>query len=240
MSFTYNGRRYRRSCETTDRRLAEKIYHKVMTEVIEGRYFQRLPGETITFREMMERYLKESTSSKAPGTQRMERSIIKRLLGEFGDLVITEISPKLISSYKMRRLCEGASAQTVNHELQVMNHAYNLAMKEWEWVKDNPVSRVKRVRVNNLRERWLTREEEERLLRASPEWLRDIIVFAINTGLRQGEILDLEWKDVDLFRKVIYIHEQKNKARDTLPLNRDAFEVLRKRAKVRAKSYKNP
>ncbi len=56
MSFMYEGRQYRKSCQTTDKKLAEKIYHKVMTELVEGRYFERLPGERKTFREMMKKY----------------------------------------------------------------------------------------------------------------------------------------------------------------------------------------
>ena len=76
-------------------------------------------------------------------------------------------------------------------------------------------------------------EEEEKLLSASPVWLKEILVFAINTGLRQGEILDLKWGRVNLFRRTVAILEQKNKGNDTLPLNGKAFEVLKARAKVR-------
>src|SRR6187401_985921 len=57
------------------------------------------------------------------------------------------------------------------------------------------------LKVRNLIERWLTAEEERRLLSASPEWLQEIIVFAANTGLRQSEILNLQWSNVDLFRR---------------------------------------
>ncbi len=205
----------------------------MVTEVVEGKYFERLPGETITFREMMERYLAEVTVRKAPGTQRAERSIVRRLIAEFGDLTVAEITPKLLSNYKTKRVNQGTLPATINHELQLLNHAFNIAIREWEWIKENPVSKIKRERVNNLRDRWLTLEEEERLLEASPEWLRDIITFAIYTGLRKSEILNLRWKDVDLFRKVIYIGEQKNRGKDTLPLNSKALGVLRKKSKVR-------
>ena len=64
--------------------------------------------------------------------------------------------------------------------------------------------------------------------------LQEIIVFAIATGLRQGEILNLRWSQVDLFRKTITILEQKNKDHDTLPLNEKALKVLRARAKLRS------
>ncbi|MGA2958560.1 MAG: hypothetical protein ABSF48_22890 [Thermodesulfobacteriota bacterium] len=52
-----------------------------------------------------------------------------------------------------------------------MSHAFNLALKEWEWVRENPVKKVSKEKVNNQIERWLTLEEEKRLLVSSPEWL---------------------------------------------------------------------
>jgi transglutaminase-like putative cysteine protease len=67
----------------------------------------------------------------------------------------------------------------INYEFALMSHAFNPAIKEWEWLKDDPVIRVSRERVNNMRERWLTFEEEERLLGASPKWLQEIIVFSL-------------------------------------------------------------
>ena len=94
--------------------------------------------------------------------------------------------------------------------------------------------RVSREKVRNVIERWLTAEEEQRLLAASPQWLEKIIVFAANTGLRQGEILNLQWSKVDLFRRTITLLEQKNGAKDTLPVNAKTLEVLKARAKVRS------
>lgn len=234
MRFSYNGQQVRRSTEVTDKRLAEKIYHKVMAQVAEGKWFERLPGEDKTFREMMEKYMSEhSEKNKSPKSHIRDKSLSNHLIQFFGDLTVSKISPKLVNEYKTRRRDEGAAPATVNKELNLMSHAFNLAIKEWEWVRENPVGKVSKEKVNNLIERWLTPEDEDRLLTFSPEWLRDIIVFAINSGLRQGEILNLKWPQVDLFRKTITILEQKNNDRDTLPLNERTLEVLKSRAKVR-------
>lgn len=73
---------------------------------------------------------------------------------------------------------------------------------------------------NNERDRWLTEDEEGRLLENSPEWLREIVVFALNTGLRQGELLSLEWNRVKLFRRTILIQKTKNGKPKTVPLKR--------------------
>ena len=149
---------------------------------------------------------------------------------------LTEIRSKHVAAYKKARVDEGAAPKTVNNELILMGHAYNLAMKEWEWVRENPVLNVSKLRVSNFIERWLTYKEEARLPAASPDWLRDIIVFAVNTGLRQGEILKLTWDRVDLQRQTLTILEQKNGERDTLPLNEKATEVLLARGKIRSLS----
>jgi integrase len=85
---------------------------------------------------------------------------------------------------------------------------------------------VHKERVNNTIERWLTLDEEKKLLFSSPRWLQEIIVFAINTGLRESEILDLKWSQVDFDRRTMIILEQKNRGVDTLPRNETALNVL--------------
>jgi len=72
----------------------------------------------------------------------------------------------------------------------------------------------------------LTADEEARLLDASPAWLREIIRFALNTGMRQGEILALQWKDVDFCRHILVVMKSKNRERRTIPLNNVVFALL--------------
>ena len=130
----------------------------------------------------------------------------------------------------------GVAPKTRNDELGFLRHAYKLAEREWEWATDNPVLKIAKEKVRNLIERWLTPEEEQRLLAASPTWLQEIIVFALHTGMRRGEILKLQWSHVDLARRTLTILEQKNGARDTLPVNETAMEILQARAAARTSS----
>jgi integrase len=125
------------------------------------------------------------------------------------------------------------AAKTLNKELGLLGHAYTLGMREWEWATDNPVQKIAKEKVRNLIERWLTPEEEQRLLAASPTWLQEIIVFALHTGMRRGEILKLHWSHVDLARRTVTILVQKNGARETLPVNDTAMAVLQVRAAER-------
>jgi len=152
------------------------------------------------------------------------------LLRFFGGLTLFEVRPNLIAEYKAKRRKDEAAPKTINNELVLMSHAFNLSIKEWEWANENPVTKVSREKVDNLIERWLTFEEEA-LLAASPVWLQEIIIFAVNAGLRQAEILDLKWPQVNLARKTVTLLKQKNRDRDTLPLNQRVLEVLAARKK---------
>ncbi len=234
MRFSYMGEQVRLSTETSNKKIAEQIYHKILTEIAERKWLDKMPGEKKTFREMMEKYLKEhSAINKAPKSYTRDIGLAHHLNGFFGDRILTKITPKDIYEYKLKRRQEGASPRTINYELALMGHAFNLAIKEWEWLNENPVRKVSREKENNQRERWLTYEEEEKLLHSSPRWLQELIIFSLETGLRQSEVLNLQWSQIDLFRRTITILEQKNKSKDVLPLNERAMEVLKARSKIR-------
>lgn len=233
MRFTYKGEQKRHSTEATDKKVAEKIYHKVMAQIAEGKWFERPPEEDKTFMEMIDKYMTEYSITKTSSSQVRDRVIAGHLKSFFDNRLLKDISSASIVDYKAIRRKAGMAPATIERELCVMKRAFNLAVKEWEWCKDNPVSRVSKERFNNQIERWLSHDEELRLLPVCTEWLRKIIIFALNTGMRQGEILDLEWPQVDLFRKTATIMRSKNGERRTLPLNQSALDVLKFSSKVR-------
>ena len=233
MRFSFQGKQIRRSTETTDKKLAERIYHKVLGELAEGDWFDRLPGEEKTLSELFGQYLNEhSKPNKSPKSYIRDKGMVGRILKEFGDVTLVEISARQISEYKSRRRAEDAAAATVNKELSFLRHVFETAVV-WEWLKTNPAAQIPREKVRNCIERWLSSEEEERLLNACPDWLRKIVIFALNTGFRQGEILSLTWKQMDWSRKAILFWEQKNGGRDLIPLNERALNVLKDRSKIR-------
>lgn len=234
VTVNHQGNRIRRSLEVTNKKLAWRIACKIQTEIAEGKWLERSPSLDNTCRHMIQRYLEEhSKRNKAHTSHVRDKSLSDHLLSFFGDRPLAEITPKLIAEYKRKRRDDAAAPKTINHELGLLSHAFKLATAEWEWTDRNPVLGVSREAVNNLIERWLTSEEETALLDASPAWLKEILVFAVNTGLRQSEILNLEWPQVDLFRRTITLLKQKNKQVDTLPVNAKVLEVLKTRVKVR-------
>lgn len=230
MSFTYQGRQIRRSTETSDKRMAQRIFDKIKGEIAEGKWFERLPGEDYTFSDLMDKYLREySVVNKTPKSHVRDQGMAKHLSQRFKDVPLREISAKDIAEYKRTRRADGAAPRTINYELSLMSHAFNVAIREWEWLKENPVRNVAKEKVRNQFERWLTLDEETRLLNASPKWLKEIITFAIYTGFRESEILDLKWQQINFDRRTITISEQKNGCIDTLPLNETVLQLLQEK-----------
>jgi site-specific recombinase XerD len=236
---SHNGRKIQKSLETSDKKLAQAIEAKIRTEIVEGKYYERLTGQYKTFKDMMDRFMKEYAPTVSLNTQEGYKYYLKNLSRFFGNPGLMSITPKIVAKYKLYRRDNGASPSTVNRELYMLSKAFNLAVKEWEWLKDNPVSRVQKERENNEVDRWLTEDEERRLLGNSPGWLREIIVFALNTGLRQDELLSLEWNRVNLLRKTILIQKTKNNKPNTLPLNSIALNILMQKHEGKVRSLKN-
>ncbi len=226
MRFDYRGHTVRRTTGTTDRRVAEAILAKIRVKMAEGRYYDTLQDQDRTFADMMTRYLTERSAQKAPKSYQRDQQALKHLLPVFGEKLLGEVTPKLLAAYKAQRRTEEAAPATTNKELQVVRHAFNLAEREWEWCRENPMRKISLESVDNQIDRWLTEEEEGRLLAVAPAWLRPLIVFALHTGMRQGEILSVQWHDVDFTRRTLVVMKSKNRERRTLPLNHTVVALL--------------
>ncbi|MBU6392314.1 MAG: site-specific integrase [Planctomycetota bacterium] len=229
----YEDKKVQKSLETDDRRLAQAIEAKIRAEIAEGKFFDKPVGQSKTFNDMMEKFMREHAPKVSINTQKSYSVSLKHLLLFFGNSRLTGITPKMISDCKVLRYSEGAKPASINRELAMLSKAFNLAVKEWEWIKENPVLKVPKEKENNERDQWLTGDEEKKLLENSPQWLRDLIVFALHTGLRQDELLSLQWSRVDLFRKTIIIQESKSGKPRTIPLNQIALNILIEKAKIR-------
>ena len=232
MRFTYHGRQVRRSTGTADRRLAEAILGKVRAQIVEGRFFETLEEKTRTFDELMERYLTEHAARMSQ--PRHYHGYAKNLTAFFGGRTLAEITPKLIVEYKNRRYAAGLKPASINRELATLKKAFNLAVKEWEWCRENPVSRVSMEPEHNKRDRWLRVEEEKHLLQACAPWLHDLVTVALHTGMRMGEILELTWRAVDFSRRTVTVVRSKNGERRTIPVNQTVLAMLKEKTTLRS------
>ena len=121
----------------------------------------------------------------------------------------------------------------------MLSKAFTLAVDEWEWLLHKPFLKISREKENNEKEKYLTADEEETLLGYCIEWLKDLVVFALNTGLRQNEQLSLTWSRVSLSRKNILIQKTKNSKPKTVPLNQIAMDVILRKSEQKVRRLNN-
>ncbi len=170
----HQGRRIQESLETDNRKLAEKVYAKKLTDIVEGRYFQNSMAKKTTFEEMASKYLAQHAHSRDPHT-------MKQLAKSFNGYRLTEISTRIVVEHRNKRL-QKVKPATVYQELALLRRMFNVAIREWEWLQTNPVSRLSfSVGNKNARDRWLTPEEESNLLAnaTNPHWLRALLIIAL-------------------------------------------------------------
>ena len=229
-----NGKKLQKSLDTSNVKIAKAIEAKLRAEVAEGRYLDKLPGEKKTVAELMKKFIEEYGPKVSEAQQRSYKTSQKNLEKFFGLTPLTKIRPKLIAEYKRLRLSKKRKPATVNRELACFSKAFRIAATEWEWVKENPMALVSRERENNKVIRWLSENEEPLLLEKCQDWLQEIVIFAIHTGMRQGEILNLKWKEVNLFRREIFVIKSKNNEPRTIPISNQLFELLKGKSRVKS------
>jgi site-specific recombinase XerD len=232
MSFTANGRHYQRSTGTSDRKLAEKIRAKVITQITEGKWFEIDEAKQHTFDDLADKFLNEHCKlNRTPSTYKRYKEAAKLLEPYLSGLTIDKITSSVINHTKNDLLQKGYKPATIFLTVRILSKMFNLAVKEWEWCKENPCTRITLGKLNNEIDRWLTYEEEQNLLGGMSNWVKEICLFALNTGMRQNEILSLKAHDVNLFSRTVKIAKENSKTKEAriIPLNSVALEILKKR-----------
>ncbi len=162
-----------------------------------------------------------------------DKLIVESLCRFFDKKTFREMTPLMIEKYKkqrresLTRSKKPRSPATVNRELAVLSKIFSLAIDD-EIIETNPCSRVKRFRLNNERVRYLTREEEERLLNQLADYplLKNIVTMAIYIGFRRGEIFRLKWSEVDFSLRVVRTLDKNGKPK-VVPMTNKLFEILK-------------
>ncbi|MBC8721431.1 site-specific integrase [Paraburkholderia sp. 31.1] len=228
--------------------LAEAWARCIESDMDRGTFVDRTEAERNTLDDLLKRYANEVSPHKKSGAGEIER--IKKLREDLiSQYKITALSSKVIADYRDRRLAGDAkrkavTGSTVNRELTLIGHVLNVARKEWDVHIDvNPVSLIRRPRENRSRTRRLSHDEEKRLLAelaASPrdengrferggsrnDWVRPIVIIAVETAMRRSEILSLRWSDVFLEDRYVRLHDTKNGESRDVPLSSRAVATL--------------
>lgn len=202
---------------------------------IEGKMSRRVfvsmkEAETTTLYEALERYARDVTPRKK--SVKAELSRLRQLQRNWiAARPLASIRGVDLARYRDERL-ESVGVDTVRLDFALISHLYNHARRDWgmEGLM-NPVANVTRPKATKGRERRLEDDEEERLLAACAEddliWLRPMVQLAIETGMRQGELIGLKRKDVDYALQIATLRETKNGETRGVPLSTRAVAVLK-------------
>lgn len=212
------------------KRDAEAWARQLEGEMDRGIYLDRTEAENTTLGELLTRYQQEVTPYKKSAfseSKRIERMVREESLCQYKT---TAITGKLIAEYRDLRL-KSVSGSAVNRDLSIISHALNTAVKEWGFNITNPTKQIRRPKENPARERRLKDGEEQRLLaeieaNTNNRWIKPIVIFAIETGMRRGEILSLTWENVDLKKRVAHLVDTKNGEGRSVPLTLKATVLL--------------
>jgi integrase len=214
-----NGQRVRGSTKTEDRREAEAYVAKLRHEAFQATFLGVKPKRT--WQEAVVRYLAVKVNLRSIEDV---RRICRFLDPYLGQLTLDQINGDVVWSIVQGELRKGNKPATVNRYLATVRSLLRMARDEWQWIDSFPKIRMLGGEVE--RDRWLTREEADRLIAACPDHLAVLVRFALATGCRAREITGLEWERVDLDRQTAWLNQTKNGTPRGVPLNRDAVAVL--------------
>lgn len=217
-----DGVRHARSTETSNRRLAEQIDQKHKEEVrLKATQFPDLKPKML-FAELAGRFLSESAAKE------WHRDRLKVLLPFFSTTEIGGITKGLVRRYRERRHSEKQLTETtVNRDIECLRHLLYWAVDEGI-LPANPIARIRLERERRKKKPVLSFTEEAKLLTSAAPHLRDITIFALDTGMRRGEILNQTWEDVDFERRLLNVTHSKTpegEARE-IPLTERVFNLL--------------
>lgn len=186
-------------------------------------------AEKTTLGELLTRYSNQVTPTKRGAASEKARinSIVRCPIAE---RTLATLASSELATYRDERL-KCAAPATVVRELSTISHAIDIATSEWGiWIPRNPVKSVRRPPLPRGKTRRLETGEEDRLLAACDPHhyplLRPLLILAVETGMRRGELLDLRWESIDLALRVAHLPQTKNGDSRAVPLSRRAVVAL--------------
>ncbi len=187
--------------------LAKKWKRDMESAIEHDRYEFTNPATKHTLADLIDLYIERVL----PGKPRNAKNVLQHLTWwkeELGHLLLAQVRPSLIAEKRdellagMVRSGKLRSPTTVVRYLSSLSHVFTKAVKEWEWMRENPVFKIEKPKQAQGRKRVLTDEEQQKLLQACQESgskdLFLIVALALGTGMRKGEIMGLRWRNIQL------------------------------------------
>ena len=241
-SWSYRGHYHR--IIAPSRAIATASLGKIRGEIAEGRYLEKETAHLTTFEDAVKKFLKWGETNVSPGTYRRDKecAALWRGFEGFKGKTLAGITPADVEDYRTARLTTVRSRTISGHTFEIrpagkrtcdldlarLRRLFSLCIK-WKLTKENPALGVAFFRPESKHDRFLTRDEEATIVDACPPDVRPAVLFAVNTGLRQMELMTLTWGQVDLHRKTVTLTADKTKSKKTrrVPLNARALEALK-------------
>lgn len=217
---TASGQRVRCSTGASDKKAAKEYHDKLKAETWRVDKLGARPRRT--WDEAALKFLREAEGRT---TLRDYKRQVAFWTDHFRGVALDAISRQQVADVIE---AHAKTPATRNRYIACLRAILLKAAGAWEWIDRAP--KLKTYQEPKQRIRWITPTEAERLLAALPDWVAAMARFALATGLRQGNVFRLEWKQVDLERRVAWIHPDQAKGRRAIgvPLNEDAVDVIRK------------
>lgn len=239
VAFWYRRRHYVKTI-CGDRRLAEDVEAQMRLQLAEGSYFPERQKKNLTFSEAADRFIKEFVPSGKTKGARKHYTILAQQAKEFlGSMRLAEITPEDVRRYRLHLKAKGYHPVSVNHRHKGVRRIFSWAKNAGHFKGDNPASSTK-VKLENERKYWrdrfLSQEEFKRLISVAEPKLKPIILCAVFTGMRRGELVRMKKADINLDNCVIRIPDSKNDEPGLARIPETLFPIL----EALIKSLSNP
>jgi integrase len=220
---------------------AKKWAQNTESAIRDGRHFKTTEAKRHTLAELIDRYCRDVLPTKKSAKNQAQQLGWWR--SEIGSYTLSDVTPSMLAECRDKLGREitarrkPRSPASVVRYLAALSHAFTIAVKEWGWLEDSPMRKITKPTESRGRVRFLSDDERPRLLKACKEssnpYLYPVVVLALSTGMRAGEIRGLTWEVVDLNRGRAILHETKNGERRAVAITGHALEQIKELAKVR-------
>ena len=228
MSLQVRGHRVRLNTMVEDRQLAEELFSAWKAEIARARWLGApAPDGNYTVTDLITQYLKIVTPRKSSGSQQRDRIILARFVTRWGKFLLKDVTTLLIEAYLAERLAQVCFA-TISKELGVLKAAFRCAVR-WGWASHSPFIGIVLNQEGTARTRWLSDDEEMLLLLHCPDWLRDIVIVGLDSGLRPGNLVGLQCSWVQLGQTHLHIPRELTKTKKlslTIPFTTRAADLI--------------
>lgn len=214
---------------------AQAVLEKCRTDVREGRWFdKKAQPAKVLFAELLDKYA-EYAATHTPRSWKSDQYIVKRFRKALGGYMLSALGFEAVEKYRGSLAAEGLAVASVNDMMKTLKHIM-VKGNDWKMVTDEQlreIQKLKKLKGENKRLRYLTPAEIPVLLSACNIHIRPIVQLAINTGMRRGEIFRLRWCDVDEQAGIIMIGRTKTDEGRSIPMNATVKALLADLKKTR-------